>query len=189
MDTEASGPNQPQLLFMWSTGDTVALSYLTLGDPMNCSTPDLRCPSLSDFAQTHVHWVTMMTIITISFSVILFLSQSFQHQDLPSKELPSHQVAKALSQLLHQSFQYHSGLILPGLHPRRVALFGSSVEQQSGLFLWRFPITTCARAIITTESEETVLEEQGFCKHFLQTVACWSLNFTTLVGSQEGSLC
>ena len=43
---------------VWNICSSVAESYLTLCDPMNCSTPGFPVLHyLPEFAQTHVHWV------------------------------------------------------------------------------------------------------------------------------------
>ena len=87
----------------------VTKSCLTLCDPMNCSTlgfPTLHC--LSEFAQTHVHWVgdaiQPSHPLLPSSPPALNLSQ---HQDLCQWVSSLHQVAKVLEpQLQHQSFQW-----------------------------------------------------------------------------------
>ena len=69
---------------------SVAQSYLTLCDPMDCSTPGFPVHhQLPEFSQTHAHWVWWCHI-TISFSVIPFssylksfpASESFQMSQL-----------------------------------------------------------------------------------------------------------
>ena len=93
---------------------SVAQSYLTLCDPINCSIPDLPIHhQLLKSTQTHVHWV----------------GDAIQPSHPPSSPSPpalnlsqchgllkwissSHQMAKVLEfQLQHQSFQWHPGLI------------------------------------------------------------------------------
>ena len=45
-------------LWMWVQFSSVVQSCLTLGDPMDCSTPGFPVHHhLPEFAQTHVHWV------------------------------------------------------------------------------------------------------------------------------------
>ena len=64
---------------------SVAESYPTLSDPVDCSTPGFPVLHyLQDFAQTHVHWVSQWCHPTISSSVTPFSSalNLSQHQDL-----------------------------------------------------------------------------------------------------------
>ena len=88
---------------------SVAQSYLTLCDPMDCSTPGFPVLHyLMEFAQTHVHWVrdavqTSHPLLSPSPSALNLL----QHQGLFQWVGSSHQVAKILElQLWHQSFQW-----------------------------------------------------------------------------------
>ena len=88
---------------------SVAQSCLTLGDPMNRSTPGLPVHhQLLEFTQTHVCWVG--NVIQPSHPLLspsppaLNLSQ---HQGLFKWVSSSHQVAKVLEfQLQHQFFQW-----------------------------------------------------------------------------------
>ena len=67
-------PNSRELYYCGCC--SVAKSYLTLCDPVDCSTPGFSVLHyLPEFAQTHVHWISD----AISFSVVLFSShlQSF----------------------------------------------------------------------------------------------------------------
>ena len=99
------GSHAPQYLPRLSTQfGSVAQSYLTLYDPMDCSTPGLPVPEL---VQTHVHQVGDATQPShpLSFPSPPALNLS-QHQDLFQGVSSSHQVAKVLEfQLQHQSFQ------------------------------------------------------------------------------------
>ena len=93
---------------------SVTKSYLTLCEPMNCSTPGFpvfHC--LPEFAETHVHWVS--DAIQPSHPLLppspLTLNHS-QHQDFFQWVGSFHQVAKVLElQLQHQSSNEYSGLI------------------------------------------------------------------------------
>ena len=87
---------------------SVAQSYPTLCDPMNCSTPGLpvhqQCP---EFTQTHVHRVSdaIQPSHPLSSPSPLAPSPS-QHQSLFQWVSSTHEVAKVLEfQLQHQSFQ------------------------------------------------------------------------------------
>ena len=97
----------------WFSGDgetyccSVAQARLTLCDPMDCSMtgfPVLH--HLTEFSQTHVHWVgeaIQPSQPPLSSSLAFNL---FQHQGLFWWIGSSHQVAKVLElQLQHQSFQ------------------------------------------------------------------------------------
>ena len=94
---------------------SVAQSYPTLCDPMNCSTPGLPVHhQLPESTQTHVHWVS--DAIQPSHPLLspshpaLKLSQ---HQGLFQWVSSSHQVAKVLEfQLQHQSFQWTPRTVL-----------------------------------------------------------------------------
>ena len=83
--------------------------YLTLWDPMDCSTPGFAVLHyLMEFAQTHVHWINDAIQPSHPLSPpsppALNLSQ---HQGLFQWVGSSHQVAKVLElQLQHQSFQW-----------------------------------------------------------------------------------
>ena len=87
---------------------SVAQSYLTLCDPMDCNKP--RFPvhhQLLELAQTHVHWVSdaIQPSHPLSFPSPTFSLS--QHQGLFQWVSFLHQVAKVLKlQLQHQSFQW-----------------------------------------------------------------------------------
>ena len=88
---------------------SVAQSCPTLCDPMNCSMPSLPVyHQLSEFTQTHVHWVS--DAIQPSHPLSSPSPPTFnhsQHQGLFQWVSSSHQVAKVLEfQLQHQSFQW-----------------------------------------------------------------------------------
>ena len=87
---------------------SVAQSFPTLCDPMNCSTPGLPVHhQLLEFTQTHVHLVSdavqpshpLSSPSPPAFNL-------FQHQSLFKWVSSSHQVAKVLEFQLHQSFQW-----------------------------------------------------------------------------------
>ena len=90
------------------------MSCLTLGDPMDCSTPSfpvLHC--LLEFAQTHVHWVgdAIQPSHPLSPPSPPAFSLS-QHQSLFQWLDSSHQVARVLElQLQHHPSNEYSGLI------------------------------------------------------------------------------
>ena len=91
-----------------------ANSCLNLHDSVDCSTAGFPVlPYLSEFAQTHVHWVD--DAIQPSYPLLPpsppVLSPS-QHQGLLFQWVnPSHQVAKVLElQIQHQSFQWISSV-------------------------------------------------------------------------------
>ena len=93
---------------------SVPRSYLTLCNPMDCSTlgfPVLH--HLLDLAQTHVHWVG--DAIQPSHPLCSSSLPAFnlcQHQGLFKWVSSSHQVSKVLEfQLQHQSFQWILGPI------------------------------------------------------------------------------
>ena len=88
---------------------SVTQSCLTLCDPMDCSTPGIPVHyQLSEFSQTHVHWVgdaiqPSHPLLSPSFPA----SDLSQHQGLFKWVSSSHQVAKMLEfQFQHQSFQW-----------------------------------------------------------------------------------
>ena len=88
---------------------SVAQSYLTLCDPMNCSMPGLPVHhQLLDLTQTHVHQVG--DAIQPSHPLLAPSPPAFnlsQDQDLFKWASSLHQVAKVLEfQLQHQSFQW-----------------------------------------------------------------------------------
>ena len=81
----------------------------TLCNPMDCSTPGFTIlPSLLEFTQTHVHWVSdaiqpshpLSSPSPLAFNL-------YQHQGLFQWVNSSHQVTKVLKrQFQHQSFQW-----------------------------------------------------------------------------------
>ena len=88
---------------------SVAQSYLTLCDPMDCSMPGLPVHhQLPEFTQTHVHWVG--DAIQPSHPLSSPSPPAFnlsQHQGLFQWVSSLHQVARVLEfQLQHQSFQW-----------------------------------------------------------------------------------
>ena len=88
---------------------SVAQSYLTIYNPMNCSTPGLPVPHQhSELTQTHVHRVS--DAIKPSHPLSYPSSPAFnfpQHQGLSQWVNISHQVAKVLEfQLQYQPFQW-----------------------------------------------------------------------------------
>ena len=99
---------------------SVALSCLTLHDPMNCSMPGLPVHhQLPEFTQTHVHWVgdaiQPSHLLSSPSPPALNLSQ---HWGLFKWVSSSHQVANVLEfQLQHQSFQWtpRTDLLYDGL--------------------------------------------------------------------------
>ena len=88
---------------------SVAQSYPTLCDPMNCSTPGLPLHhQLPEFTQTNVHWVgdAIQPSHPLSSPSPPALNPSW-HQGLFQWVNSSHEVAKVLEfQLEHQSFQW-----------------------------------------------------------------------------------
>ena len=91
-----------------------AQSCPTLCDPMNCSRPGRPVHHwLSDFTQTHVHWVSdaIQPSHPLSSPSPPALNLS-QNQGLFKWVSSLHEVAKILEfQLQHQSFQWTPGLI------------------------------------------------------------------------------
>ena len=88
---------------------SVAQSWPTLWDPMDCSTPAFPVlHHLPELAQTHVHWVS--DAIQLSHSLSSPSPPAFilsQHQGLFQWVCSSHQVGKVLEfQLQHHSFQW-----------------------------------------------------------------------------------
>ena len=88
---------------------SVSQLYLTLCDPMDCSTLGLPVHhQLLELTQTHVHWVSdaIQPSHPLSSPSPPALNLS-QHQGLFKWVSSSHQVAKVLEfQLQHQSFQW-----------------------------------------------------------------------------------
>ena len=97
---------------MWTTSvqsvSSVAQLFLTLCDPMDCSTPGLPVHhQRPEFTQTHVHWVgdAIQSSHPLSSPSLPAFNLS-QHQGLFQWVSSSHQVAKVLEfQLQHQPFQ------------------------------------------------------------------------------------
>ena len=95
-----------KLLLKFSSVDQ---SCLTLGNPMNRSTPGLPVyHQLPEFTQTHVHWVGDAIQPSHPLSSPSHPApRSSQHQGLFQWVNSSHEVAKVLEfQLQHQSFQW-----------------------------------------------------------------------------------
>ena len=98
--------NPEELLVRFSS---IAQSYLTLCDPMDCSTPGFPVHhQLLELTQTHVHRVS--DAIRPSHSLSSLFPPAFnlsQHQGIFQWVSSSHQVAKVLElQLQHQFFQW-----------------------------------------------------------------------------------
>ena len=87
---------------------SVAQLCLTLGDPMDCSTPGLPVLyHLPELAQTHVRWVGDAIQPSHPLSSPSPAFSLSQHQGLFQWVSSSHQVAKVLRfQLQHQSFHW-----------------------------------------------------------------------------------
>ena len=87
---------------------SVTQSYLTLWDPMDCSTtglPVYRQPL--EFTRMHIHWVFDAIQPSHPLSSPSPTLNISQHQGLFKWVTSSHQVAKVLEfQLQHQSFQW-----------------------------------------------------------------------------------
>ena len=100
---------QPSVQFSSVQFSSVTQSCPSPCEPMVCSTPSLPVHHhLSEFTQTHVHWVSDATPPSHPLSSpsppAFTLSQ---HQDLFKWVSSPHQVAKVLEfQLQHQSFQW-----------------------------------------------------------------------------------
>ena len=89
-------------------------SCVWLCDLMDCRTLGFSVPHyLSDFAQTHVHWISDAIQPSHPLSSPSPPAFNFsRHQSLFQWISSSHQVAKILEfKLQHQSFQEYSGLI------------------------------------------------------------------------------
>ena len=96
-------------LFILLQFSSVVQSWLTLCNPMECSTPGLPVHhQLPEFTQTHVHWVS--NAIQPSHPLLSPSLPTFsvsQHQNLFKWVSFSHQVVEILEfQLQHQSFQW-----------------------------------------------------------------------------------
>ena len=98
---------KPILFFFFICCCSFAQSCPTLCDPMDCSTPGFPVLHyLSEFAQTHVHWVGDAIQPSHPLSPPSPALHLFQHQGLFQWVGSSHQVAKVLElQFQHQSFQ------------------------------------------------------------------------------------
>ena len=96
-------------VLMFPSVSSVAQSYPTLCDPMDCSTPGFPVHhQLPELTQTHVHWVgdTIQPSHPLSSHSLPTFNLS-QHQGLFKWVSSLHQVAKVLEfQLQHQSFQW-----------------------------------------------------------------------------------
>ena len=143
---------------------SVTKSCPALCNPMNWSTPGLPVlHRLSEFAQTHVHWVgdAIQPSHSLSSPSPPALNLS-QHQGLFQWVSSSHQVAKVLElQLQHQSFNECSGLISFRIYCFDLAIQGTlknllknhnskaSVIQCSALFMVQLshPYMTTGKAI------------------------------------------
>ena len=84
---------------------SVAQSCLTLCNPMDCRIPGFPVLTISEFAQTHVHWVNDAIQPSHSLSPPSPAFSLSQNQDLFQGVGSLHQVAKVL-ELYHQSFQW-----------------------------------------------------------------------------------
>ena len=98
-----------EIIILINQSNSVSQSRPILCDPMALSTPSLPVHhQLSEFTQTHVHWVS--DAIQPSPPLLSPSSLAFnlsQHQGLFQWVSSSHQVAKVLEfQLQHQSFQW-----------------------------------------------------------------------------------
>ena len=96
-------------LFVFHRFSSVAQSYLTLCNPMDCSMPGFPVHhQLLELTQTHVHPVG--DAIQLSNPLLSLSHPTFnlsQHQGLFKWVSSSHQVAKGLEfQFQHQSFQW-----------------------------------------------------------------------------------
>ena len=87
---------------------SVSQSYVTLHDPMDCSTPGFPVHhQLPEFTQTHVYWVSDAIQPSHPLSSPSPAFNLSQHQGLFKWVSSSHQVAKILEfQFQHQSFQW-----------------------------------------------------------------------------------
>ena len=106
---------------------SVTQSWLTLFDPMDCSTPGLPVHhQVPEFTQTHVHWVSDAIQPSHPLSSPSPAFNLSQHQGLFKWVSSSHQVAKVLDfQLQHQSCQWifrtdflQDGLVVSPCCPR-----------------------------------------------------------------------
>ena len=92
---------------------SVAQSYPTLCNPMNCSSQDSLSITNCQSTQTHVHWVSDAIQLShpLSSPFLPGLNLS-QHQGLFKWVSSMHEVPKVLEfQLQHQSYQSDEGLI------------------------------------------------------------------------------
>ena len=93
---------------------SVAQSYPTLCDPVDCSVPGFPVHhQLPELAQTHIHWVSDAIQPSLLCQPLLSWLQSFPTSgSLFQRVSSSHQVAKVLEfQLQHYSSNEYSGLI------------------------------------------------------------------------------
>ena len=109
MRTDISFPSLLLIQFSSVQFSSVTQSCPTLCDPMDCSTAGFPVHhQLSEFDQTHVHWVSDAT--QLSHLLLSPSSPAFslsQHQGLFQLVSSLHQVAKVWEfQLQHQSFQW-----------------------------------------------------------------------------------
>ena len=107
--SESLGHCLTKPLFVFHRFSSVAQSYLTLCNPMDCSTPGLPVHhQLPEFTQTRVHWAG--DAIQPSHPLLSPSPPTFslsQFQGLFKWVSSSHQVARVLEfQLQHQSFQW-----------------------------------------------------------------------------------
>ena len=157
---------------------SVTKSCPALCNPMDCSTPGFPLlHHLSEFAQTHVHWVgdAIQPSHPLSSPSPPALNLS-QHQGLFQWVSSSHQVAKVLElQLQHQSFNGYSGLISFRIDCFDLAIQGTlksllknhnskaSVIQCSALFMVQLshPYMTTEKTVTLTR--QTFATKQCFC--------------------------
>ena len=110
----------------WDQFSSVAQSWMTLCDPMNCSTPGLPVHhQLRELTQIHVHWVgdTIQPSHPLSSPSPPAFNLS-QYQGLFQWVSSSHQVARVM-EFQHQSFQWifrtdflQDGLVGSPCYPR-----------------------------------------------------------------------
>ena len=103
------GKDSKKYLYTHISVSSVAQSYLTLWDPMDCSTPGLPVHhKLPEPTQAHVQWVGDAIQLSHPLSAPSLPAFNLsQHQELFQWVGSSHQVAKGLEfPLQHQSFQW-----------------------------------------------------------------------------------
>ena len=105
--------NWTELTFLTGCCCSVAKSFPTLCNPVDCSTPGLPVHhQLLEFTQTHVHWVCDAIQPSHPLSSLSPAFSLSQHQGLFKRVSFSHQVAKVLEfQLQHSPSNEHPGLI------------------------------------------------------------------------------